>query len=255
MLIIFEKQDKFHTVESIDDVVSAEIPSPITHPRLYKLVTSHMIHGPCGVEDPASPCMKDGKCGANFPKEFCPTTLLNVDGFPRYRRRELPPVPITRKSKTEPFNYHEFHVDNRNVVPYNKNLLLMFNAHINVEICTSVKSVKYIYKYIFKGILKSFYFSHCIVHFNKFIFDFTGFDRANLEIINNQLVYDEVMQYINARYVSAIEAMWRLLSFEMHKHSHSVKRLAVHLPMQQHVSYMKVCSNAFLFKMLVYYDD
>ena len=157
MLIIFEKQDKFHTVESIDDVVSAEIPSPITHPRLYKLVTSHMIHGPCGVEDPASPCMKDGKCGANFPKEFCPT-LLNVDGFPRYRRRELPLVPIKRKSKTEPFNFQEFQLDNRNLVPYNKNLLLIFNAHINVEICTSVKSVKYIYKHIFKGIFKNVLF-------------------------------------------------------------------------------------------------
>ena len=241
MLIIFEKQDKFHTVESIDDVVSAEIPSPITHPRLYKLVTSHMIHGPCGVEDPASPCMKDGKCGANFPKEFCPTTLLNVDGFPRYRRRELPPVPITRKSKTELFNYQEFQVDNRNVVPYNKNLLLRFNAHNNVEICTSVKSVKYIYKYIFKGIFKNVLFIRIVfVYFLFVMFNITGFDRANLEIINNQLVYDEVMQYINARYVSAIEAIWRLLSFEKHKHSHTVKRLAVHLPMEQHVFYMKV---------------
>ena len=42
-------------------------------------------------------------------------------------------------------------VDNRNVVPYNAGLLLKYDCHINVEICTSVSSVKYIYKYIYKG--------------------------------------------------------------------------------------------------------
>ena len=40
--------------------------------------------------------------------------------------------------------------DNRHVVPYNPTLLLIFESHINVEICTSVKAIKYIFKYIFK---------------------------------------------------------------------------------------------------------
>lgn len=37
------------------------------------------------------------------------------------------------------------------MVPYNTYLSQRYNAHINVEVCATVKSVKYIYKYIFKG--------------------------------------------------------------------------------------------------------
>jgi len=29
--------------------------------------------------------------------------------------------------------------------------LLLFNSHINVEIVSSIRSVKYLYKYIYKG--------------------------------------------------------------------------------------------------------
>ena len=43
------------------------------------------------------------------------------------------------------------HLDNRFVVPYNPYLCQKYNAHINVEICVTIKSVKYIYKYVFKG--------------------------------------------------------------------------------------------------------
>ena len=44
-----------------------------------------------------------------------------------------------------------FSFDNRWVVPYNPYLLLKYDCHINVEICTSVKSIKYLYKYVYKG--------------------------------------------------------------------------------------------------------
>ena len=42
-------------------------------------------------------------------------------------------------------------MDNRWIIPYSPYLTAKYCAHINVEICASVKSVKYIHKYIYKG--------------------------------------------------------------------------------------------------------
>jgi hypothetical protein len=42
-------------------------------------------------------------------------------------------------------------MDNRWVVPYNPYLLKYFNCHINVEACGSIKAMKYLFKYIYKG--------------------------------------------------------------------------------------------------------
>jgi hypothetical protein len=42
-------------------------------------------------------------------------------------------------------------LDNRWVVPCNPILLMRYNCHINVETCGSIKSIKNIYKYIYKG--------------------------------------------------------------------------------------------------------
>jgi hypothetical protein len=36
-------------------------------------------------------------------------------------------------------------------MPYNPYLLHLFNCHINVEACGSIKVIKYLFKYIYKG--------------------------------------------------------------------------------------------------------
>lgn len=46
---------------------------------------------------------------------------------------------------------------------------------------------------------------------------------------------DEITTYLNCRYVSAPEAVWRLSEFRMHEQSHTIVRLAIHLPEQQSV--------------------
>ena len=42
-------------------------------------------------------------------------------------------------------------LDNRWVIPYNPFLLTMFDSHVNVEICSTIKVVKYLYKYAYQG--------------------------------------------------------------------------------------------------------
>ena len=76
-----------------------------------------------------------------IPKPYQDETITNVSGYPLYRRRY--------NGDTVQVGVHE--VDNRFVVPYNSYLLRKYHAHINVEVCTSVKSVKYIFKYVYKG--------------------------------------------------------------------------------------------------------
>ena len=42
-------------------------------------------------------------------------------------------------------------IDNRWIVPHSPYLHRVFACHINVELCTSVKSIKYVLKYVRKG--------------------------------------------------------------------------------------------------------
>nr|XP_013180910.1 unnamed protein product [Papilio xuthus] len=122
-------------------------------------------------------------------------TSIHRDGYPVYRRRGGASYTIKGHS-----------VSNAHVVPYNRYLLKRYNCHINVEVCTSIRSVKYIFKYIYKG-----------------------FDCAEVQITDN----NEIDQYVNSRYVSAPEAMWRLMEYKMHDRSHKVIRLPVHLQREQ----------------------
>jgi len=145
LLIILESQDKPKTINDINQIVSSEIPDPISQPQLYKTVTSSMNHGLCGMLNPNAKCMIDGKCSKNYPKCFQDETSTHNDGYPLYRRRDNGATFVDGKN----------HIcDNRHIVPYNPVLSTIFDCHINVEICTSIRAVKYIYKYITKGIYK-----------------------------------------------------------------------------------------------------
>ena len=102
-------------------------------------------------------------------------------------------------------------VDNRWVVPHNDFLCAKYDAHINVEICSTIRAVKYLYKYVYKGN-------------DKIII------KVNLHSNTSK---DEIETYLNCRYVSSTEACWRLLSFEIHDEQPKVESLEFHLPNQQ----------------------
>lgn len=141
-----------------------------------------MIHGPCGVMNPNSPCMKDKKCSTRYPREFIQKTQTGLDGYPLYRRRN---PDDGGQTITKVLRNIRMDIDNRWIVPYNPLLSKIFNAHINVDACNSVKSIKYICKYINKGS-----------------------DMAVFQVANGNNSNDEIMQFQLGRYISSNEAVW-----------------------------------------------
>ena len=72
--------------------------------------------------------------------------------------------------------------DNRLIVPYNPYLTRRCEAHVSVEVCATVKAVKYIHKYIYKS-------SDRTVQIGGF--------------------QDEVGQHLNGRYIGPLQAIWQ----------------------------------------------
>ncbi|KAG2996333.1 hypothetical protein PC121_g20738 [Phytophthora cactorum] len=146
ILVILEEEDKPRTRQIIDKMVSAELPDKEKNPKLYETVTTCMIHGPCGAAHLNAVCMKDGKCTKGFPKPLSEVTKGNVAGYPVYRRRR-------REAGVVLINGKEYDSETINqwMVPYNPYLSQEYNCHINVEVCTAITPVKYLYKYVYKG--------------------------------------------------------------------------------------------------------
>ena len=219
-MLIWIKSDNVPTTsEQMDKVICAEIPDKDTHPRLYHSVMKNMIHGPCGKNiNKDSPCMDEDSCTKKFPKEFVAETDINTNGYPTYRRRNTGKTEVLKRGNKT------YQVDNTWVVPYNPYLTLKYDCLINLEYCASITSVKYIFKYVYKG--------HDCVDIQTTIGE-VGEGENGKPTIN----WDEVSHFLDTRYVSAPEACWRLFKFPLSYRSHPVTRLAVHLPLEQTISF------------------
>ena len=202
ILIHLDDTDKIRTAADIDSIVSAEIPDPNLFPELHQVVSSCMMHGPCDdtFNITESVCMKYGECTKAFPKPYAPHTVYSDNGYPAYRRRDDGRAVIKRGKP----------LTNQWVVPYNQYLLLKYRCHINVEICVSIKSIKYLLKYVYKG-------HNC----------------ASMVFEQNS-----VKTYRDSRYLCAPEAAHSLFEFKMRHSTFSVDRLPIHLPDMQSVFFI-----------------
>lgn len=163
--------------DTIDRLISAELPNPQVDRELYDLIVKHMIHGPCGIHNPRSPCMKDNKCEKNYPKSFIDETQTHENGYPIYRRRSPNNGGYTATINMR--GRREFLIDNKWIVPHCPALLRMFRTHINTECCNGVTAIKYVLKYVYKGSDRTVfnvqptddinvclnYFLICIIHY------------------------------------------------------------------------------------------
>lgn len=123
LLLFLHPDDQIFDAAKIDEIVSAELPTEEDDPtgELFGIVSSVMLHGPCGNQNLNAPCMKRSdhgspQCTKRYPREFLPETVVQENGYPLYRRRnngryhEIPDP----QDRT-----HTFRMDNRWVVPYN----------------------------------------------------------------------------------------------------------------------------------------
>ncbi|CAN1128960.1 ATP-dependent DNA helicase PIF4 [Linum perenne] len=191
ILVWLANNAKLETQEQIGQIISAQLPNPTEDPIGYASVTKFMIHGPCGIDNPKSPCMVDGKCKKKFPKAYNTETISDMHGYTLYKR-QMTKVTVNKSGK---------YLDNRYVVPYNRHLIIKYQAHIN-----------YLFKYITKGP-----------------------DRQTV-VANTQPV-DEIAQYLDCRSISSYEAIWRLFEYPIHERKPNVVRLSIHMPLSQSIAY------------------
>ncbi|XP_020081827.1 uncharacterized protein LOC109705509 [Ananas comosus] len=159
--------------------------------------------------------MSKGQCSKHFPKEFIDETNIDENGFAIYRRRNN-----GRFVKKNNVN-----LDNRYIVPHNLPLIVKYQAHINVEWCNKSRLIKYLFKYINKGSDRT----RAVIEDNNVC------NEGSSNKQNDQV--DEIKKYLDCRYLSAYEAIWRLYQFDIQCREPTVEHLTVHLPMMNNVTY------------------
>ena len=221
---LFSQQDP----SKIDNLISVEIPL-ITSPHLREFVVKHMIHAPCS-NHPDSRCMREGQYSKTLPKPFRSVTA-SIEGVNYVSYRRLSPEEggesEVRTKKSNVSGICKVAIDNSKVVPYSLDLLRKFCTQMNVELCISrVGSIKYLFKYVCKGSERV-----------KVEIEGAPTDGKNESISKGVITIDGIRHYQDARYVSASEAPWRLISFPIVEHESSVEQLEIHLKSDRTVYY------------------
>ena len=63
-------KDKPRSPEDIDTIVSAELPDRELFSELFETIVACMLHGPCGLQNTKSACMKEGRCSKGYPNQL-----------------------------------------------------------------------------------------------------------------------------------------------------------------------------------------
>ena len=136
------------------------------------IVKSHMLHK-CFPESNGGCKNEKNVCSKGFDSNIVANvTSFDERGFPQYRRPT---------------------VKSLYVVPHNRELLLDWNGHANVEFAGSTYTVIYLYKYLFKGSKK------------------VKMQLTNADDVNNN---DEINLYLRGRYLCSMDCYWRILGHD-----------------------------------------
>ena len=111
------------------------------------------------------------------PQPITPNTYLDDLGRVHYRRRKE---------------------EDRWVTPYMPALLELLECHIYVDVCSTALIFLCLFKYLFKGPDRARFNIHSL--------------GGSMEEVD---IPDEFKDYLNGRYLSASEAVYRILGFEI----------------------------------------
>ncbi|XP_022843113.1 uncharacterized protein LOC111366630 [Olea europaea var. sylvestris] len=207
LLLIFNCAHKISSTKQVDKIVSCEISDKNIRPYLLSIIVKHNMHGPYGNLNPKNTCMEKNSCCKNkYPKDYCNSTIFGDNLYSLYRRRNNG-IYVKVRGKM---------LDNQWVVPYNPYLSTKFDCHINVEVCSSIKTVKYLYKYVYK--------EHDLINF---LVDKNNIDKD----------IDEISTYQSVRWIFPPEAMWRIFAFNLSKIYLAICDLQLHIEDHQCVTY------------------
>ena len=191
------------SAQEVDEIISAELLNKEEDPYAYNLVTKHMIHGPCGLINPRSPCMENNMCTKKYHRPYNNNTSIDKSGYVLYRRCRNDNAYAVKAGAI---------LENTFVVPHNIKLLKKYEAHINVEWYNRTSAVKYLFKYITKGVDRA---TVVIEKGNTATTSDTMASGESKERVIRQR--NEIQDYVDARYLSACESMWRTFAFHIHK--------------------------------------
>ncbi|KAG2874933.1 hypothetical protein PC114_g24994 [Phytophthora cactorum] len=183
ILVILAKDDKPRTRQIIDKMVSAELPDKEKNPQLREVQKG-------------------------FPKAPIGGDKGNVAGYPAYRRRR-------RAAGVVSINTKEY--DNERINQW----VVSYNCDINVEVCTAITAVKYLYRYVYKGS-------------NKAVITVGALSGERNQ---TQIEPNEILRFLNARYISPVEACMRLLDYSVQGKTPAITQLTIHLENEQMVTF------------------
>ena len=112
------------------------LPDQDDDPFAYETITKHRLHGSCGVLHPYLSSMDRSMCTKQYLKAFTTETTIEENGFVRYHHRDDGRMIVI----------NGYQIDNWWVVPYDRDLCVKYDAHINVEHCAQKKVIKYLHK-------------------------------------------------------------------------------------------------------------
>lgn len=104
--------------------------------------------------------------------------------------------------------------------------LISLRCHINLEVCNSSRSLKYLFIYCLKG-----HDTATMILRKK--------KQSSIESTSGEKGKntDEIQNYLDGRYVCAIETAWRLFGFDIHYRYPSIERFPVYMEGEINVTF------------------